>query len=526
MTKCGVVSLTSSLLFLLLNFQTVYADPISSTKVDATLIKQYSEQEIDTISGQFIIIGISGTELTPLEIQNFKTVKPGGVILFKRNISSFQQLIKLNLELQKLSLETTGRPLFISTDQEGGRVARLQISPTMPSPLAMGMTNDESLVEEVSFESARLLKALGINMNLAPVLDVLIENSHSFIGERSFGSDAKKVANLGSSFAQGQLRSGVIPTSKHFPGAGSIQKDPHVEKVLASKLSHLELSPFKSFAQIFPSAMMMSHASYPSLDNSGTPATYSDKIMKDLLRKEWSYKGLIITDDLLMKGADTSVNRGESAVKSISSGADMVMVSWGLKNQLQVKESIRHSILKGKLSSLDIKDKISRIFSIKKLLHLNLNPRIPASEMTVYESKKMYDLDNRILDINLSRDLTDVQFNWNDQFTLISSDMNFIWAFERALGKKVQYIKPEDLSKKESKEVLKSNNIVLIPIQNKKIFYQIDGFSSELKKRTILFLMSQPIPTTKKSYLSVVRLFHPHKELPRKLADLIRTKIY
>lgn len=525
MTKCGIVSLSSFVLFLILNLQTAFADSTINTKVDAlTTGPSISDQEIDKLSGQFLILGISGTTLTKNEEILIRKIKPGGIILFKRNISSFQQLVKLNLSLQKISREFSGRNLLISTDQEGGRVARLQISPAMPSALAMGMTNDEKLVEEVSFESGRLLKALGINMNLAPVLDVLIDNSYSFIGERSFGSNAKNVSNLGSSFAQGQLRSGIIPTSKHFPGAGMIQKDPHVEKVNAANLTELELSPFKSFAQIFPSAMMMSHASYPSLDSSGLPATYSDKIMKDLLRKKWGYRGLIITDDMLMKGADNGKTQGESAIQTLLAGADMIMVSWGAKNQLQVKDAIYQAIKSGQIPVADYRDKAARIHAVKNLIHTNLNPRIPASEQTVYESKKMFELDSRILNINLERDLSNVQFRWTDQYSVITNDMNFVWGLERALGKKVYQIKPEEISKIDNKELLQKSGIVLAPIPNKKAFYQLSGLSSEIKKKSILFLLSQPVQANKKSYLSIVRLFHQHIELPKKLGELIRLK--
>jgi len=515
MTKCGVVSLTSVFLYLFLNLQTAFAQTQDNTKVD----------DPDKVAGQFMMIGISGTSLTAAEKRHLREIKPGGVILFRRNISSFQQLAKLNLELQKISLEVSGRPLLISTDQEGGRVARLQISPAMPSALAMGMTNNEKVVEAVSLESGRLLKALGINMNLAPVLDVLIDHSHSFIGERSFGVDAQTVAHLGSSFAQGQLRAGVIPTSKHFPGAGMIQKDPHVEKVNAGQLNHLDLSPFRNFAQIFPSAMMMSHASYPSLDSSGLPATYSSKIMKDLLRKEWGYRGLIMTDDILMKGAGVSSSLADSSLQSLQAGADMVMVSWGMKTQSLVKRAIQKGIQSNSLFNIDMVEKIQRIDQVKKLIQVNLNPRFPSSDLAVYESKKMVELDNKILEINLYRDLSNVLVQWNSQFTLVTSDMNFIWAFERAVGKKVSYIKPEEVLKSHSKEQRGQNDIIFVPIHNKKTFYQISSLPTSIKKRVVLLLLSQPMPLSQKSYLSVVRLFHPHKELARKLGEHIRQRM-
>ena len=154
--------------------------------------------------------------------------KPGAIIVFGRNIKSADQISKLCYSAQAASYEATGVPLLIAVDQEGGNVTRIRTAPPLPSALALGKTRDPALAKEAGHGTGRLLRSLGFNMNLAPVMDVTDPSHDRFIGTRTFGDDPQLVAKMSTAFALGLQESDILPTGKHFPGHGGLNQDSHL----------------------------------------------------------------------------------------------------------------------------------------------------------------------------------------------------------------------------------------------------------------------------------------------------------
>lgn len=334
---------------------------------------------IEEKAGQLLVIGIEGSDFTPQTARLMGDIRPGGVLLFQKNISSRSALRELNDKLQASS----AHPLFIAVDQEGGVVSRVKTTPPLPSARWLGRFRNVSLTKEVGFSVGQVLRSLGINMNFAPVLDVANSDQKSFLRSRSYSTRPEVVADLGSAFSQGLIAAGVVPTAKHFPGLGAAVGDPHTSQVIqASSIRQMHkthLMPFKKFSELFPSAMMLSHATYPSLDNGGS-ATFSSKISTSLLRKGVGFRGLIITDDLMMAGAKTERPLEERVVSALKSGADILLFAWSSKTQRRAHQAIVSAIKSGQLPVALVDEKLRRIGAIKNWIAENNKVRVFASD--------------------------------------------------------------------------------------------------------------------------------------------------
>lgn len=340
------------------------------TEADEKLLKSLNlRQKI----GQMFMIGFMGTTIDGSLSKMIQTVKPGAIVVFGRNIKSARQIATLNLEAQKASLRASKLPLLIAVDQEGGNVIRIKTAMPLPSALALGETDDLELVETAGHETGILLRTLGFNMNLAPVLDVSDPAERSFIGTRTFGSEPATVLRMGSTFAKGLLRSGVLATAKHFPGHGGIKEDSHNQtprkEGSLSELLKADLMPFAGMKSTLgaPWALMLAHISYPGLDPSGMPATFSKPIVDAVLRKHIGFDGLVLTDDIEMAGAFMIKDVNERAVRAIEAGVDMVMVAWNRRIQAQVTEAVYHAVKSGRLSEERIDTSVRRILAYKRL---------------------------------------------------------------------------------------------------------------------------------------------------------------
>ncbi|MBK7845264.1 MAG: beta-N-acetylhexosaminidase [Bdellovibrionales bacterium] len=340
--------------------------------------------------GQLFVFGFRGTDMDTALQKRFDRLRPGGVIIFGRNIKSATQISMLNRDLQKISQKHLDLPLFIMVDQEGGKVARIKINPSAPSALALGMSQNTKLTREVGELTGRLLSLLGFNMNLAPVLDLSNPFKKSFISNRSFGENPDKIKFMGEAFSTGLMSSGVIPTAKHFPGHGNIVSDSH--KLLPVKYDTLEelerssLIPFKWFGNFqYPSAIMVAHVAFPKIDPSGLPATFSRILLHDLLRTKLKYPGLIITDDVEMVGAGIGGNVGERAVRALEAGCDLVMVAWTAAQQEAAFEAVFQAVESGRLSVSQIDEKMRRILSFKIAVKSYL-AKVRSSELPLSET--------------------------------------------------------------------------------------------------------------------------------------------
>ena len=263
----------------------------------------------------------------------------GGIVLFKENMHTPAQIVQLVEDIQAAA----NIPLLLGIDQEGGVVTRLQTGTNMPGNMALGAANDYALTREVAKTIGQELSVLGINLNFAPIVDVNSSPSNPIIGVRSFGSSPKLVGKMGKAFVEGLKEASVLSCLKHFPGHGNTVNDTHLELATIDysyeELSRIDLKPFEMTIQAGAGAdvVMIAHVIVPALDNTkliskkggrkiGTPATFSYKIITELLRNRLGFKGLVVTDALDMKAISDNFGTAEAVIKTILAGSDMAIM--------------------------------------------------------------------------------------------------------------------------------------------------------------------------------------------------------
>ena len=321
--------------------------------------------------GQLIVVGFEGARINADIRSIISQYCVGGVTLFARNIQSLRQVARLTNDLQKLTKETEGRiPLFITTDQEGGWVARLKTGATvLPGNMALGAAGSAELAEQAGKITATELAAVGVNLNFAPVMDVNNNPHNPVIDRRSFGECPDLVSRLGSAYIKGLQRNGILATAKHFPGHGDTTVDSHSDLPTVGgdveRIRTIELEPFRAAIEAKVSAIMTAHIVYPALD-SHRPATLSYPILTGVLRGELGFGGLIITDDMEMKAIDKRYRTGEAAVMAIEAGADMVLTLWTYQNQVEVINALVSAVKSGRISEERIGQSVRRILKYKE----------------------------------------------------------------------------------------------------------------------------------------------------------------
>jgi beta-N-acetylhexosaminidase len=252
-------------------------------------------------AGQCLMIGFEGTELSQSLKFYIDTIKVGGVILFTRNIDSPRQITHLCQSIQEYARKCGQPPLFIAIDQEGGTVARLKTPFTQfaGNPAMQGVDD----AAEFGRVTAAELAAIGVNMNLAPVLDVVPEGFAGIMADRVFGSDPDWVSELGLTVISNLQRRNIMAVAKHFPGIGRTTRDSHLDRPTLDAefkdLNRFDLLPFKNAVANHVAGMMLSHVVYTGIDGTW-PASLSVETAKNLLRKRLGFEGIILTDDLDM----------------------------------------------------------------------------------------------------------------------------------------------------------------------------------------------------------------------------------
>ena len=290
-----------------------------------------------------LIISLSGTELSKMEKTILSKEKPWGVILFKRNLKSFNQIKNLTSKIRKL---TKNKKFPIIIDEEGENVSRLKniIKHNISANFFGKLYNENktfclNLFKHYIFSLSKMLKNLGININTIPVLDVLRNNTNRVIGNRSFSKNKKIVKELGAltvGYLQLNKISGVI---KHIPGHGASVSDSHkkLPKILFSfkKLNEIDFYPFKQSKAKFA---MTAHILYSKLDNK-YPVTHSKKIIKNIIRKKLQFKGILISDDISMKALKYDLIT--NAKKSLDAGCNLALYCAGnINDNLKLIKSL------------------------------------------------------------------------------------------------------------------------------------------------------------------------------------------
>ncbi|TFW15755.1 glycoside hydrolase family 3 protein [Massilia arenosa] len=310
------------------------------------------------------MIRFPGTVLSQEQADFIRDSGIRGVCLFRGNMTDAQQLTKLTTDLRA----AMGSESLIGIDQEGGAVVRSLWVPAPPAAMGLGAANDTDLSRRTGAAVARAVKALGFNWNFAPVLDLNNNPDNPVIAERSFGADPYRASELALAWMEGSEAEGVACCVKHFPGHGDTSVDSHrdlptVDKPLA-ELDRFEFAPFRAAAPHAP-AVMTAHIVYPQIDPDN-PATMSRPILHGILRTQWNYQGVIITDGMDMHAIAGHYGVGPAAVRALVAGADMVMALGTTETQNETLDAIAAAIDDGTLPIEDVQAKLARLSALAR----------------------------------------------------------------------------------------------------------------------------------------------------------------
>lgn len=316
--------------------------------------------------GQLLLLGVPGTELSPEDAALYQSIQPGGFVLFGRNVASPEQLRKLTDDLRDLC-DTTP---VISIDQEGGRVSRTrEIGAEPPSAQQLRDKNDMGLIARHGQLTAHLLRLLGFNMDLCPVLDISYDDeADNAMQGRCYGADAQQVITNAGIFNRNLRHSRVLSSGKHFPSCGLADTDPHhaiphIDKSVDEMLRS-DLLPYTALMPELD-AIMTCHAYFSAIDpdNPGLPGSLSHNLLTRLLRRQLGFEGVLMTDDLDMGAIVNTYGRGQDVKMAIQAGNDMAMICHQPETAPIALEHLKQ------LPSSTVDDSLKRIEKMKKRLY-------------------------------------------------------------------------------------------------------------------------------------------------------------
>lgn len=292
---------------------------------NATTLYQHLSQKQRT--GQRLMVGFDGLTVDDTLKYYIDGIKVGGIILFSRNLDSPDQIQDLCGQAQEYTQQCGQPPLFIGIDQEGGQVARLK----PPFTQFKGNPHITSTEEAVHFAqvTARELNQIGVNMNMAPVLDVLPEKGESVMEKRAFGSDPHHVARMGAAMIEQFQKNGILAVAKHFPGIGNTVLDSHIDRpdldISLKKLTDRDMMPYHTAIDKNVAGIMLSHIRYHCLDPHW-PASLSPVLVNDMLRQKMNYEGLVLTDDLDMGAITKYYNLADIIQQCLKATVDIILI--------------------------------------------------------------------------------------------------------------------------------------------------------------------------------------------------------
>ncbi len=338
------------------------------------------DSTIENKISQMFMVSFKGSEINKENYNHFKENGFSNFMFFSHNLKSYECVYRLCNDLKGIAEENSQIPPFISIDQEGGMVSRLFSGAThFPSAMSVGRSGIPNVGYHMGKMVGKELRNLGINFNLAPVLDINNNPDNPVIGVRSFSEDMHTVAEIGTDYIRGLQEVGVIATAKHFPGHGDTNIDSHLGLPIIrhslSRLQEVELFPFIKAIEEGVMAIMSAHIIFPSLDNTNIPGTLSSKILTGFLREELGYNGLIISDALDMDAISSRYSIGDACIKAINAGVDLLCLSGGGDYALQ-SEGYRctvDAVKNGAIKEDVIHNAFDRIVKAKKQIGLSFN---------------------------------------------------------------------------------------------------------------------------------------------------------
>ncbi len=320
--------------------------------------------------GQMVLCGFEGKETGDGIRELIRDYRIGGVIYFARNVESPEQLARMSEALQLAASEAGVPPLFVSIDQEGGMVARVTEGVAlMPGAMALAAAGSLEGVYEAHRISGLELRAMGINLNYAPVLDINNNPNNPVIGVRSFSDLPERAAKFGAAAIRGLQHADVAATAKHFPGHGDTDVDSHLDLPIVphdrDRMERMELIPFRRAIEEGVDAIMSAHIYFPALEREKLPVTLSHRVLTGLLREELGYGGVVMTDCMEMHAISEHYGTVPAAVMAVEAGADIVLISHRADLQRGAVEAIEEAVRSGRLSEARIDASVRRILALK-----------------------------------------------------------------------------------------------------------------------------------------------------------------
>jgi beta-N-acetylhexosaminidase len=335
--------------------------------IDSRVEEVLNNMTLEEKIGQMIIISYRAPSMDSTLKKAIEEVKPGGFILFAENMSSYDGTLKMIKEIKALS----EIPMFISIDEEGGRVQRLlnvkgvNVS-NVSSMYSVGEKNDLDLTYNVGKLIAEELRVFGINLDFAPDIDVFSDPNNTVIGNRSFGSDKELVAKHGLALAKGLEDNGVIAVYKHFPGHGNTSVDSHyslpVLDLTKEALEEVDLYPFREAIKNNANIIMIGHLAIPGFTDNNDPASLSKQIITDYLKNRLGYKGIVITDALDMGALTNYYPDTEICGKAVEAGSDILLMP---KSSRTCLKSVQNAVKNGTVTEEQINESVKKILKLK-----------------------------------------------------------------------------------------------------------------------------------------------------------------
>lgn len=350
---------------------------LPENETDDAVAELLNSMTVQEKIGQLVLVGIEGTALDDTSRRLLEDYHVGGFIFFKDNIESAQQSVKLFNDLKEANAANPV-PLWLSIDEEGGRVTRFPDEYVkLPSSGKVGSKGDLTLTKRVGGLIAQKVAGLGLNMVFAPVLDINSNPNNPVIGDRSFGNSAETVSTQGIASMKGIQEHGVVPVVKHFPGHGDTSVDSHLGLPVVNhdleRLHKLELVPFQQAIDEGADVVMVAHLLMKSIDPD-TPSSYSKPVINDLLREEMGFKGVVITDDMTMGAISGSTDVGDASVKSVVAGSNMILIGHEYALEEAVIQALTEAAHSGVIPEEMLNDRVRATLELKHKYQLSDEP--------------------------------------------------------------------------------------------------------------------------------------------------------
>lgn len=350
------------------------AEYVSVSKDDGI---DLSGMSLDEKIGQMIFGGVAGTGMNEETSTIIREYHPGGIILFGNNIESPEQTVTFLNEMKTTNADNP-YPLLFGVDEEGGRVTRVPTQmKSLPPSEAIGDVNDPDLAFTAGTILGEQMETLGFNLDFAPVLDVNSNPDNPVIGDRSFGDTVDVVSDMGIQVMKGMQEEGIIPVVKHFPGHGDTSEDSHVTLPTVDKsyeeLKELELAPFRNAIEQGAEVTMIAHIFLPQIDAT-YPSSMSEEVITGMLREDYDFDGVVITDDLTMGAITNQYTVAEAALQTVKAGGDLLLMAHDPDLIPEVVDGLKTAVENGELTEERIDESVERIIELKQNYNLSREP--------------------------------------------------------------------------------------------------------------------------------------------------------